>query len=75
MIIIYQCMIIMLIYCLYTYAYYVDIYLLFMDDAWKKGKTLCCAKIGIFMPLLIFKIQCTNLGGVFYFDGLSMFYL
>ncbi len=39
-----------------------------------KGKTLFCAKIGIVMPLLIFKIQCTNSGGVFYFDGLSSFY-
>jgi hypothetical protein len=38
MIIIYQCMIIMLIYCLSMYPYYVDIYLLFMDDAWKKEK-------------------------------------
>jgi hypothetical protein len=26
------------------------------------------------MSLLIFKIQCTNLGGVFYFDELSSFY-
>jgi hypothetical protein len=63
--------------CLLTshvYVCYVVIYLLFMDDAWKKEKTLFCAKIGIFMPLLIFKIQCTNSGGVFYFDGLSSFY-
>jgi hypothetical protein len=40
----------------------------------EKGKTLFCAKIGIVMPLLIFKIQCTNSGGVFYFDELSSFY-
>jgi hypothetical protein len=63
--------------CLLTshvYVCYVVIYLLFMDDAWKKEKTLFCAKIGIFMPLLIFKIQCTNSGAVFYFDGLSSFY-
>jgi hypothetical protein len=40
----------------------------------EKGKTLFCAKIGIIMPLLIFKIQCTNSGGVFYFDELSSFY-
>jgi hypothetical protein len=38
------------------YALYVVIYLLFMDDAWKKKETLICAKIGIVMPLLIFKI-------------------
>jgi hypothetical protein len=47
--------------------------LLLMDDAWKKKKTPFCAKIGIVMPLLIFKIQCTNLRGVFYFDELSSF--
>jgi hypothetical protein len=29
----------------------------------EKGKTPFCAKIGIVMPLLIFKIQCTNSGG------------
>jgi hypothetical protein len=40
----------------------------------EKGETLFCATIGIVMPLLIFKIQCTNSGGVFYFDGLSSFY-
>jgi hypothetical protein len=33
-----------------------------------------CAKLGIVMPLLIFKIQYTNLGGAFYFDGLSSLY-
>jgi hypothetical protein len=31
----------------------------------EKGKTLSCAKNDIVMPLLIFKIQCTNSGGVF----------
>jgi hypothetical protein len=40
----------------------------------EKGKTVFCAKIGIAIPLLIFKIQCTNSGGVFYFDELSSFY-
>jgi hypothetical protein len=40
----------------------------------EKGKTSFSAKIGIVMPLLIFKIQCTNSGGVFYFDELSSFY-
>jgi hypothetical protein len=40
----------------------------------EKGKTPFCAKIGIVMSLLIFKIQCTNSGGVFYFDELSSFY-
>jgi hypothetical protein len=40
----------------------------------KKEKTPFCAKIGIVMPLLIFKIQCTNSAGVFYFDELSSFY-
>jgi hypothetical protein len=49
------------------YALCVVIYLLFMDDAWKKEETLICAKIVIVMPLLIFKIQCTNSGGVFHF--------
>jgi hypothetical protein len=45
-----------------------------MDDTWRKEKLSFCAKIGIVMPLLIFNIQCTNSGGVFYFDGLSSFY-
>jgi hypothetical protein len=40
----------------------------------EKGKTPFCAKICLVMPLLIFKIQCTNSGGVFYFDELSSFY-
>jgi hypothetical protein len=40
----------------------------------EKEKTLVCAKIDIVMTLLIFKIQCTNSGGVFYFDELSSFY-
>jgi hypothetical protein len=59
---------------IHVYACYVGIYLLFMDDAWKNEKTPICAKIGIVMHLLIFKIQCTNSGGVFYFDELSSFY-
>jgi hypothetical protein len=29
----------------------------------RKRKNSLCAKIGIVMPLLIFKIQCINLGG------------
>jgi hypothetical protein len=40
----------------------------------EQGKTPFCAKIGIAMSLLILKIQCTNSGGVFYFDELSSFY-
>jgi hypothetical protein len=39
-----------------------------------KGKTPFCANIGTIVPLLIFKILCTNSGGVFYFDELSSFY-
>jgi hypothetical protein len=39
-----------------------------------KGKSPFCAKIGIVIPLLIFKIQCTNSGRVFYFDELLNFY-
>jgi hypothetical protein len=39
----------------------------------EKGKTSFYAKIGITMPLLIFKIQCTDSEGVFYFDELSIF--
>jgi hypothetical protein len=43
MIIIYLCIIIVLICCLSMYAYYVDIYLLLMDDAWKKeGTPMLC---------------------------------
>jgi hypothetical protein len=40
----------------------------------QKGKTPFSAKIRLVMPLLIFKIQCTNSEGVFYFDELSSFY-
>jgi hypothetical protein len=40
----------------------------------EKEKLHFCANIGIVMPLLIFEIQCTNSGGVFYFDELSSFY-
>jgi hypothetical protein len=32
----YLCIIIVLIWCSSRYAYYVDMYLLLMDDAWKK---------------------------------------
>jgi hypothetical protein len=39
----------------------------------KRKKLSFYAKIGIVMPLLIFKIQCTNSEGVFYFDELSSF--
>jgi hypothetical protein len=46
MLIVYPCMIIL-----------INIYLLFMDDSWKKRKTLFCAKIGIVMPLLTFKFN------------------
>jgi hypothetical protein len=46
-----------------------------MDDAWKREETLICAKTVIVMSLSIFKIQCTNSGGVFFsfFDELSRF--
>jgi hypothetical protein len=68
------CMIIMLIYCLPMYVCYVVIYLIFMDSAWKKEETPIYAKIGIVMPLLIFKILGTNSGGSFsIFDELSSF--
>jgi hypothetical protein len=40
----------------------------------EKEKTLACAKIGTLMPLLIFKIQCTNSWGDSNFDELSSFY-
>jgi hypothetical protein len=40
----------------------------------EEGKPLFCTKTGIVMPLLIFKIQCTNLRGVSIFDELSSFY-
>jgi hypothetical protein len=59
---------------IHLYACYVVIYLLFMDDAWKKKKLPFCANIGIVMHLLIFEIQCINSGGVFYFDELSSSY-
>jgi hypothetical protein len=42
----------------------------------EKEKALFCAKIGIVMPVLIFKTQCTNSGGgvSLLFDELSRFY-
>jgi hypothetical protein len=67
-------------YCLSIYDYYVDILIMMISICYswmmygKRKKTPICAKIGIVMPLLIFNIQCTNSGAVFYFDGLSMFY-
>jgi hypothetical protein len=41
----------------------------------EKEETPICAKTGIVMPLLIFKILCTNSGGIFFlfFDKLSYF--
>jgi hypothetical protein len=39
----------------------------------KNGKTPFCAKNGIVMLLLIFKIQWTNSGGVFYFVNYQVF--
>jgi hypothetical protein len=43
MIIIYLCVIIVLICCSSMYAYYIDIYLLLMDEAWKKeGTPMLC---------------------------------
>jgi hypothetical protein len=53
---VYPCMIIM-----------INIYLLFMDDSWKKEKTLFCAKIGIVMPLLTFKFNAQIQGEFLYF--------
>jgi hypothetical protein len=58
---------------IHVYACYVVIYLLFMYDAWKKEKLPFVLKLAV-MPLLIFKIQCINSGGVFYFNELSSFY-
>jgi hypothetical protein len=55
---------------IHVYACDIVIYLLYME----KEKTPFCANIGIIMPLLVFKIQCKNSGGVFYFDELSKFY-
>jgi hypothetical protein len=46
-----------------------------MDNAWKRERLPFVLKIGIIMPLLIFKIQCTNSGGDFYFDELWSFYI
>jgi hypothetical protein len=47
---------------------------LLLDDAWKKEETLICAKIGVVMPLLIFKILYTNSGEFSpFFDELSRF--
>jgi hypothetical protein len=66
---------------MYSYAYYLSMCMLVMllssYYSWMmhgKGKSPFCAKIGIVIPLLIFKIQCTNSGGVFYFDELLSFY-
>jgi hypothetical protein len=60
-------------YYLSMHAYYVVIFLLFMDDAWKKEETLTCAKIGIVMPLLIFKFNAQIRGSSLFFDELSRF--
>jgi hypothetical protein len=66
---------------MYSCAYYLSMCMLVMlpsiHYSWMmhgKRKTPFCANIGIVMPLLIFEIQCTNSGGVFYFDELSSFY-
>jgi hypothetical protein len=64
---------------MYSYAYYLTVCMLVMVlsiyyGCMEKGKTTFCVKIGIVMPLLIFNIQCTNLGRVFYFNELSSFY-
>jgi hypothetical protein len=56
MLIVYPCMIIM-----------INIYLLFMDDSWKKEKTLFCAKMGIVMPLLTIKFNAQIQGEFLYF--------
>jgi hypothetical protein len=58
---------------MYSYAYYLSIhayyaiFLLFMDDAWKKEEILVCAKIDRVMPLLIFKFEAQIQGEFFIF--------
>jgi hypothetical protein len=55
------------------------IFLLFIDNAWQKERLLFVLKnwllISLCMLLLIFKIECSNLGGAFYFDELLSFYI
>jgi hypothetical protein len=57
---------------MYSYAYYLSIhayyviFLLFMDDAWKKEEILVCAKIDSHAFIDI-QIRSTNSGGVLYF--------
>jgi hypothetical protein len=51
--------------CSSMYAYFDNIYLSFMDDVWKKVKTLFCVKIGIVMSLLTFKFNA-QIQGEFY---------
>jgi hypothetical protein len=50
-----------------SYAYYLSMYVIMKISicySWmmhgKRKELQCCAKIGIVMPLLIFKIQYTN---------------
>jgi hypothetical protein len=52
--------------CSSMYVFYV-IYVLLMDDAWKKENN------SHVVPSLIFKLQCTTWGGVIHFDRLSIF--
>jgi hypothetical protein len=62
---------------MYSYAYLLSMCMLFMLIlSWMMHgkKTPFYAKISIVMHLLIFKIQCTNSWGIFYFDELSSFY-
>jgi hypothetical protein len=37
----------------------------------EKEETPICAKTGIVMPLLIFKILCTNSGGFFFYFSIN----
>jgi hypothetical protein len=48
------------------YAYFDDIYLSFMDDAWKKEK-LSFVQNWHSHAFIDIQIQCTNLGGVLHF--------
>jgi hypothetical protein len=52
--------------CSSMYAYFDDIYLSFMDDAWKKEK-LSFVQNWHSHAFIDIQIQCTNLGGVLHF--------
>jgi hypothetical protein len=54
-----------LICCSSMYAYYVDIYLLLMDDAWKKGRTPMLCKNWHSHALIDIQNPMHNLRGEF----------